>query len=695
MDDAFTQPAGGLQARMARTRTRTLCGRARETAVFQSALGPAPAAWSVLHLQGPGGIGKSTLLDHFAHLASAVGRRVVRFDGHALDPVPEEFEERAGAALHDAGAVLLVDTFERCQGLEGWLRRSFLPRTADGALLVLAGRTPLSLSWRTDPGWREALRVLPLRNLGPQGSDELLAALGVAPQRRPPLREFAGGHPLALTLAGQTTTASDSSASESAGPGWRPPHEVVAELLPALVDEAPSDIHRRALEACAHARCTTQELLRAALPGEDSHALFEWLRLQPYIEAGPYGLVPHDAVRACLDADLRWRDPEGYEALHHRLRAHLLERARTARGRAVLPAMDAVKYLHRGGAVTPRYFVLDGNGSVYEDLCRPSDHEAVLEMAEQAEGPHSAKAAAFWLARCPQAFRVHRDSETGRPVGFIAWLRLPRPDAEETAADPVVAAAWRHSERHGPVREGEHIALARFMVYPACHQRPSASMDLMMHRVLAGFIDDGGQAWTFVVWSDPQFWEPLMSYSAHHEVAAPVRADDRSWTLFAHDWRVMPMAEWLAFTGEEELFGPAALSLPAEAETAVLSGEEFDKAVREALKRWHRSAALVGSPLVHSRLVRDRGGTDPVPALRDALAEAVDSLRVDPREVKYHRALTATFFDDTSSQEAAAQRLELPFSTYRRHLSRGLQRVVTYLWRLELGDPYSVGVRES
>lgn len=36
------------------------------------------------------------------------------------------------------------------------------------------------------------------------------------------------------------------------------------------------------------------------------------------------------------------------------------------------------------------------------------------------------------------------------------------------------------------------------------------------------------------------------------------------------------------------------------------------------------------------------------------------------------------------SQELVAERLDLPFSTYRRHLAAGLERVVAWLWEREL-----------
>ena len=56
---------------------------------------------------------------------------------------------------------------------------------------------------------------------------------------------------------------------------------------------------------------------------EDAQELFAWLRELSFVEAGPDGLLPHDLAREVLDADLRWRDPEGYKDLFRRVRGHI------------------------------------------------------------------------------------------------------------------------------------------------------------------------------------------------------------------------------------------------------------------------------------------------------------------------------------------------------------------------------------
>lgn len=96
----------------------------------------------------------------------------------------------------------------------------------------------------------------------------------------------------------------------AAAPGapWEPTGDVLTTLVERLVGDLPSTTHQRALEVVAQAYVTREALLRAVLGDEDTATVFSWLRQLPYVEATPEGLHPHDAVRATLAADLRWRD---------------------------------------------------------------------------------------------------------------------------------------------------------------------------------------------------------------------------------------------------------------------------------------------------------------------------------------------------------------------------------------------------
>jgi hypothetical protein len=122
----------------------------------------------------------------------------------------------------------------------------------------------------------------------------------------------------------------------------------------------------------------------------------------------------------------------------------------------------------------------------------------------------------------------------------------------------------------------------------------------------------------------------------------------------------------------------------------VLSEPDFASAVRDALRDFKRAGALAGNPLLNSRLVVQRSGNQAgeaqrISALQKLIEEAAAQLKATPKETKYYRALYHTYFQPAANQEQAAEMLDLPFSTYRRHLVRGVDRITEILWRLEIG----------
>ncbi|SEE66197.1 AAA ATPase domain-containing protein [Streptomyces sp. 3213] len=670
-----------LADRLASARLQYFVGRQRELALFRRAAAGEPGAPTVVVLHGPGGIGKSALLQRFAAEARAMGRPVVSVDARTIDRSRSAFEAATAEVFVQDNAVLLVDDFERYRDMEEWIRDRFLPRLPAGALVVVAGRLAPDPLWKADLGWSELLQVVPLRELGPADSAALLTSQGVDPSSQAALLRFAAGHPLALRLAAEATTHDNTSTDEVF---WAPLRTVVDRLLTHLVGKPPSSAHRRALEVCGHVADTTEELLRVALPDEDATELFAWLRQLSFMKSGPFGVRPYDVVRDALDSDFRWRDPERYKAMHRTVRRHLIERVREAPEKEALRAASEFNHIVSRAQWLREFQGDRAEGAVHEQPMRPEDAPALIELTRRVEGEHNARVVAHWLTRQPEAFHVHRRCDTGQLLGFMAWLRIDELDDETRAADPVTAEAWDLVSSMTPPRQGEHLGVARFMVHEENHHRPSRSWDLVRMRIVFELLRAKHCAWSCFVSAEPKFWAPLMTYMGMFQPPRQAVHADRGYGLFCHDWRAARVEEWAEGIDARLLGGaPAVAAAKPNSRLTSLSREESDAAVREALRGWLDPGGLADNPLLRSRLVEDLSEGDPVTALRDLIHKAVQRLNAHPRTRHLYEVLTATYHS-TSTQEAVARKLNLAFSTYRRHLARALDEVRETVWDWEV-----------
>lgn len=692
-----------LADRLRAARQRQFVGRAAELTLFRSALAEGQWPFQLLYVYGPGGVGKTALLHEYVRLSREAGLVAHYLDARNIEPTPEAFvgalrqalqvepsvEPLAALAERGLRYVLLWDTCETLEPLEAWLRDTWLPEIPENVLVVLAGRVSPSPSWRAELGWQALIRVLPLRNLEPSESRAYLSQRGLPEEQFSAVLGFTYGHPLALSLVADVFhQRPDMGAFQ---PETSP--DVIKALLERFVQKVPSPAHRAALEACCLVRVTTEGLLAAMLGAPEAHELFEWLRGLSFIEAGPHGLFPHDLARDAMAADVRWRNPEWYGELHRRARADYVTRLQRTAGSAQQQTLFDLIYLHRDNAVVRPVFEWSGGGNLQLEPFREGDQPALLAMVTQHEGSDSAQWAAFWLARQPQQAQVVRDG-AGKPVGFSMALPLQALRAEDRESDPATRAGWRYLQTHAPLRPGEVTTHFRFWLAGESYQSVSPVQSLLFVNVVRHYLTQPGLAFHFFPCAQPEFWAAVFAYADLHRLPeADYAIGGRTYGVYGHDWRVVPPSAWLSLLAEREV-AQGATAAPADSKPAptliVLSESEFAEAVRSALQDFTQPDLMRRNPLLRSRLVVDQAGAEAgETACREALLELIKEtasrLLASPKEAKLYRALEATYFKPVGTQEQAAEALDLPFSTYRRHLKTGLTRVVEALWLREIG----------
>lgn len=321
----------------------------------------------------------------------------------------------------------------------------------------------------------------------------------------------------------------------------------------------------------------------------------------------------------------------------------------------------------------------------------PADIPLLVDIVRQHEGEESGQLAARWFASQPGGLVVFRDPD-GQPEGFLFMLALTAALPQEIEADPATRAAWAYLQANVPLRPGEISTHFRFWMARDTYQNVSATQSIILVNIVRHYLIARGLVYTFFPTADPDFWAPLCAYSEIDRIPdADFEVGGRRYGLYGHNWRTMPPVAWLKMLADKEIAaGPQAAPPPRQtAPLVVLSEPDFTAAVRDALRDFTRVGALRNNPLLHSRLISENAGSNSemaerVTVLQSLIRRASDQLQQSGRESKLYRVLYHTYLHPAPTQEQAAELLDLPFSTYRRHLRAAVEHIAELLWQWEL-----------
>jgi hypothetical protein len=540
-------------------------------------------------------------------------------------------------------------------------------------VVVLAGREEPATAWRTEPGWRQLVGVHRLENLSETECADLLTTAGVPEQDRLRLIRLGRGHPLATALL------ADAALTGPVPDRLGDVPELISALLASLLREAPSPAHTAGLVVCTKAWLTTEDLLRDVV-GADAPAVWAWLAARPFVTCQPRGLVAHDLARDVLDAEFERRSPDRYRALHRVIHDHVVTRLRSATGLDRQILAQQLLFLHRRSPLTSVFFSLRAQGSAAVVPGRPDEHDEVRAIIERYEGAASAEFAAAWLADRPEGLDVVRDEEG---VAALAYHVVHPTGSTLEDRDPVIRAVLEYVAGQGPVRPGEQVCIGRHSAGRRGYQRDPymalvAAVSSILHSTTRPL------AWAVEVVSDVEYWEPFFGYLAYAPLLE-VEVDGRRSTAYGIDFRRLPVEVWLDLMSEREHSGgtgpaPAALLRP-----PPLDRDRFAAAVRDSLRDLNKPLRLADGPLMGTALASTPSGPS-AGRLRATIEYAVTKLADEPRGDVLCGVLRRTFLRPAATQEAAAEVLGLPFSTYRRHLARALDQLTDTLWAVEIGE---------
>jgi hypothetical protein len=631
-------------------------GRSGEIAFLNRCLDSADPPACVVHVCGPGGIGKSTLLREAARRARGLGRSVIGVDGRDLGPAPGMLEAALRKAARHERPLVLLDSYELMAALDSYLRRELLPELPDEAMVIIAGRGDPDPGWFSG-GWEALTARLDLAALAPDDARRLLAARGLTDQRVPAIIDWAAGSPLALALAAEAAIADPdwSAASTADGP------DILRSLLHRLVETELQDIRPSALGIAVVARTTTPDLVRAVLPGEDADAEYRKLAELTITDRIGSGITMHELARKALLADLRQRNPELERDLRRRVVDYLYSRAQKGETHLMIDMAHLVENpLVRWG------FGWHGNVSFRVDSVRPGDEAWISQVMTEYD-------ALWWqltrrfFTEAPDRVAVARDL-SDQICGYLvsmSQLTAPAFADEDPLAGPWLARARRDAGL------GDSV-----LWHAAVDFTGQGTVQAMLG--VAGILRSGTPSARFAYLPiDPRLPGALdfaRAVGAQHLAELDARIGDRVVQCHRLDYGPGGMFSYI----RAQIYAEIGLPAPAQLQRLVTDAAT----VRQALRDFRVPRELARSALATGSTVAERAES-----VRSLLRTAAEQAFGDSESEKLlYSVLMAGYLEPLRSHEEAASKLCLSRAAYFRRLKTAVEQLAEHM----AADPQSL-----
>ncbi|NHN36167.1 hypothetical protein G8764_02540 [Pseudomaricurvus alcaniphilus] len=644
---------------LARSQARWFVGRKRECALLDELLSDSPSR--VLYISGPGGTGKSCLLHQLRVLADKQGIESVYLDARDVIAEPQLVSAAITAAVptllttnqSTVNGLLLLDSLEYWDCLQHWFAHQLLPTLPDTLRIVIASRSEPVVSWLTHTAWRQVICHLSLPSFSDSEARRFLRGAQFPTQYHAQALAISRGHPLSLALITQLDlTASGNKLDLSS---------VMSDLAACYLNDALSAEQRQAMEAAAVALRLDEPLLRAMLQ-QPVRRLHHWLSQQTCISRTSEGLFPHDLLRQAVVEDLRQRDPQRYDELVARADQHLTERMKTATPENRLRLAYQSLFVNRATNVLQQSFEAE-DAPLYADVASSTDLPALKAMTRCHEGHSGEENLAYWYRQQPESITVFRTPEQ-QPLGYMQVLYL---DGDSDCGDDQLSRAWLGELSQLGIHSQTKFLCRRWMDATAYQQRSHVLKQVYVRMMTHHIMRFEDCVMGCVMPDDPPN-RALAEASGH----ALLRT--RGTLVAIHHYQPKhTIIDWLQ-TLHSRLRGGAG---PA----PTLARHEFDNALKMALKYFLKPAKLRDNKLLELALLGQPA--DDIFALRELLSQHTNQLAQATRTAPLAAVLDRTWLKPCSSQQAAAESLNISFSTYRRRLAQAVDLLGENIWEAE------------
>ncbi len=664
-------------------------GREQELAAMQTVI--SDSQWLLMHIYGPGGIGKSTLLSRF--IQTIASEQVIYFNGYSGYRKPEDFLSKLQRLLPDhehtsdpvhalnhyasvQGRIVLVfDTFEQWNWIEDWLRLEFLPQLNQQVSVIMAGRYPLSYSWQRE-GWMQTVRQLELAPLSSAEVRQYAANRGVHDSAIiDALYRFCLGYPLAMTMACELIIRQGKTSFLQT----TQQEEMIASLATELTADIKNPAFLHYLEAASAVWKFDQEMLQALLQEEISIIQFRQFCELPFVIRIEQQWSLHDSIRQWMFTDFRNRKPQTYARYRSRALQEIRQREGYYPSRKTDLAFEKL-YLHEDDFV--RDLCYQWSGHMHYQACEDAHldqiiqiytmHLASLPAYNEADPNLTPLIEPLWKLGPSSFYGLWREDQL---VAFSSSILLTEQSVALLRSNPITAPA---TASYSPDDRQYITCLAGS--HPDLVQEISGSLA----RALTRLIDR--EATIIMLLPLPE-WEPFLLLLGYERIPwadaitpygieyVGYRLDLRVKELPANVDRMLTMLEEHQ-TSDSQLVGKQADSR--------LTIEETVPHVQRVLKhynRLHQWPELADS--LRFLLKEDKAQDSALTVaqrLQTEIAEKIQEFTAGTsEEQRYALILTYAYVKKLGTHERVAEHLNLSAPTYYRYLRLAV-RELTYRW---------------
>lgn len=681
---------------LAETEKQLFVGRKRELGVMRQELANDNAKWRLLHLHGPGGIGKTTLMRHFVREAEIA--EFFFLNGEDRFQTPDDFlvqlqillsdkgheipgeggkANRAAAlaeflnemAVTRRGVVLFLDSFDKCGAIEKWLREVWLPMLSLHVRVCTAGRYPLEGDWLRAPGWTGLVRNVNIGPLDRTAIHEYIYSRGITDyQTRDAIERFSNGIPLALSLACDSVVEQGPGVLRE-GSSQRKIIQSLGDIL--LLDINQSSLQKQLLDIASVFWRFDQDMLREVLGRDIPNEAFEEFCRLPFIglcAEGGWSVI--DAVRQWVKTDLLNRAPETYA--FYKRKALIVLQGRLALAPVNQKAQWIVEILYLNENEFLHSYGFRGQGTGFR-----------LRPVREADLPVLEKMWQDWFPTTPPYLpdvthqeKYIRSVWEVEPSSIFAFWSGDKLAAfySLTALNEVTRPLFENNPAFGPYVKQTPVQEKEYLMWigATVPEFEPEALGIVFRHLFSQIAFD--KLITSVT--------PL-AYLV--EIFLSIGFQRIPWADYTAPNGILYQAVRLDLR-DKDLSDSVAGSVQETASNEAISHKEISVLLKKVMMNFY--TLELNAQLLHSFLKTGRlkgvllGGESLASAIRRLILESLDSMAESSEEDKvFERILRLAYIQKIGPHETVAVRLKLPISTYYRYLKKSFDRLAIHLLR--------------